>query len=123
MFFQLAAHDDTLFLPVPSPQPAARATALPSPAARSGPAQPEALTERQVEVFRLLANSLTKPQIAERLTLNFHTVNAHVRSIYAKVGGRRLFAPRRHSLRAGTRAGVTVPHRMLSTCRALASSC
>jgi ATP/maltotriose-dependent transcriptional regulator MalT len=47
---------------------------------------PESLTRREVEIFRLLASGLTKSQIAEQLTISFHTVSAHVRSIYAKVG-------------------------------------
>jgi DNA-binding NarL/FixJ family response regulator len=38
-----------------------------------------------VEVLRLLAQGMTNPQIAERLILSLHTVNAHVRSIYTKL--------------------------------------
>jgi DNA-binding NarL/FixJ family response regulator len=84
--FPVAAHDDALSLPPASHQSAAAGIVPSGPATPSSPSLPEALTEREVEVFRLLASGLTKPQIAERLTLSFHTVNAHVRSIYAKLG-------------------------------------
>lgn len=46
---------------------------------------PEGLTAREVEVLRLLAQGMTIPQIAKRLILSAHTVNAHVRSIYMKL--------------------------------------
>jgi predicted ATPase/DNA-binding CsgD family transcriptional regulator len=75
-----------LSLPPAAQQPAGTGGPSPSLATHAGPSLPEALTEREVEVFRLLANGLTKPEIAKRLTLSFHTVNAHVRSIYAKLG-------------------------------------
>ena len=44
------------------------------------------LTKREVEVLRLLAEGLADAQIAERLSVSVRTVNAHVRSIYSKVG-------------------------------------
>jgi predicted ATPase/DNA-binding CsgD family transcriptional regulator len=59
---------------------------------------PEGVTGRELEIFRLLANGLTNPQIAERLTISFHTVNAHVRSIYAKVGVSSRSAATRYAL-------------------------
>ncbi len=49
------------------------------------PVYPAGLTAREVEVLRLLAQGMTNPQIAERLILSLHTVNAHVRSIYNKL--------------------------------------
>ncbi|HET8844456.1 MAG TPA: tetratricopeptide repeat protein [Ktedonobacteraceae bacterium] len=103
---QLLAHDDASTIPsfaqeatptdllqpgtptiVSSPPlQGATPTILPQPAmATAGsPQAPEELTERELEVFRLLASGLTKPQIARQLCISFHTVNAHVRSIYAK---------------------------------------
>jgi DNA-binding NarL/FixJ family response regulator len=44
------------------------------------------LTAREVEVLRLLATGLTDAQIAEQLVLSLHTVHAHLRTIYSKLG-------------------------------------
>jgi DNA-binding CsgD family transcriptional regulator len=46
---------------------------------------PAGLTEREVEVLRLVARGLTNVEVAERLTVSRHTVNMHLRSIYAKL--------------------------------------
>ncbi len=45
----------------------------------------EGLTAREVQVLRLLAEGLTDQQIADRLVLSKRTVQAHLRSIYAKL--------------------------------------
>jgi DNA-binding NarL/FixJ family response regulator len=37
-------------------------------------------------VLRLLVAGLTYGQIAGRLTVSFHTVHAHLRAIYSKLG-------------------------------------
>ncbi len=50
------------------------------------PKYPNALTHREVEVLRLVAEGLTDAGIAERLSLSTHTIHAHLRSIYAKLG-------------------------------------
>jgi DNA-binding CsgD family transcriptional regulator len=64
--------------------PPARAGAdpqqLPSPSALYE------LTEREVEVLRLVARGLTDVQVAELLVISPRTVNAHLRSIYSKLG-------------------------------------
>ena len=44
------------------------------------------LTAREVEVLRLVATGLTDAQVAEKLFISLRTVNAHLRSIYAKLG-------------------------------------
>jgi DNA-binding CsgD family transcriptional regulator len=49
-------------------------------------ALPDDLTGREVEVLRLVAEGLSDQQIAERLVLSIRTVQAHVRSIYSKLG-------------------------------------
>jgi predicted ATPase/DNA-binding CsgD family transcriptional regulator/tetratricopeptide (TPR) repeat protein len=46
---------------------------------------PGRLTTREMEVLRLVAQGMTNSQVAERLILSLHTVNAHVRSIYGKL--------------------------------------
>lgn len=70
--------DDLQTIPHPpdsAPAPAASVSA-------SGPA----LTAREMEVMRLLAQELSNPQIAERLVISRRTVDAHLRSIYDKLG-------------------------------------
>ncbi|HEY6410263.1 MAG TPA: response regulator transcription factor, partial [Ktedonobacteraceae bacterium] len=46
---------------------------------------PEGLTEREVEVLRLVARGWTDAQIAEELVISTRTVNAHLTSIYRKI--------------------------------------
>src|SRR5712691_5743506 len=50
------------------------------------PIYPNELTEREVEVLRLLAQGLTNAQLAEQLILSPYTVQAHLRSIFSKLG-------------------------------------
>jgi len=45
----------------------------------------EPLTEREVDVLRLLESSLSVPEIAEELYIAASTVRSHTRSIYAKL--------------------------------------
>jgi DNA-binding CsgD family transcriptional regulator len=58
-------------------------------------AWPAGLTDREVEVLRLLTTGLSNKQIARRLTLSPKTVGHHVEHIYAK-------------LEVSTRAGATL---------------
>jgi predicted ATPase/DNA-binding CsgD family transcriptional regulator len=63
--------------------------AAPPAAAMVHPAQsttPEELTAREAEVLRLVAAGLSNQEIAERLTVSVYTVQAHLRSIYGKLG-------------------------------------
>jgi LuxR family maltose regulon positive regulatory protein len=72
------------------PEPAAPATA---PAGRAAgvvraDVSPlvESLSERELEVLRLLDTSLSVPEIAEKLVVSASTVRSHVKSIYGKLG-------------------------------------
>jgi DNA-binding CsgD family transcriptional regulator len=50
------------------------------------PASLGELSAREVEVLRLVARGLTDAQVAESLVISPRTVNAHLRSIYSKLG-------------------------------------
>jgi len=70
------------------------------------PSLPAGLTERELEVLRLLAAGRTKPQIAAGLVISPSTVQTHTVRIYAKCGvwtraGLAMFAMR-HGLAART---------------------
>jgi HD-GYP domain-containing protein (c-di-GMP phosphodiesterase class II)/DNA-binding CsgD family transcriptional regulator len=56
---------------------------------------PAGLTEREVEVLRLIARGLNLKQAAERLVISEHTVRHHLESVYGKAG-------------VSSRAGVTL---------------
>jgi LuxR family maltose regulon positive regulatory protein len=45
----------------------------------------EPLSEREMEVLRLLSTHLTRPEIAQQLYLSENTVRSHVRNIYGKL--------------------------------------
>lgn len=47
---------------------------------------PERLSDRELEVLRLLAGDLDGPGIARHLVVSVHTVRTHTKSIYAKLG-------------------------------------
>lgn len=68
---------------------------------------PAGLTDRQLEVLRLLARGLTNGEIATQLVLSVRTVDRHVAEILAKLGvtSRRQVAARAEAL------GIAVPRR------------
>jgi non-specific serine/threonine protein kinase len=80
--------------------------AIPHPPAPARAAPPSAsgasLTTREIEVLRLLAQDLSNPQIAERLVVSRRTVDAHLRSIYDKLGVR----SRDAAIRVATEQGL-----------------
>jgi LuxR family maltose regulon positive regulatory protein len=54
----------------------------------AGPSVPggEGLSEREVEVLRLLATDLTGPEIARRLFVSVNTLRTHTKHIFTKLG-------------------------------------
>ena len=61
-----------------------------TPATSTTPATPaplpDRLSDRELEVLRLLAGDLDGPGIARHLVVSVHTVRTHTKSIYAKLG-------------------------------------
>jgi predicted ATPase/DNA-binding CsgD family transcriptional regulator len=58
-------------------------TSLPS--FKPAPTSNEGLTRREIDVLRLLAQSMTNSRIAETLIISSSTVDTHIRSIYNKL--------------------------------------
>jgi non-specific serine/threonine protein kinase len=73
--------DDLRSIPHP-PEP----VSVPATTAASPSVFGTSLTARELELLRLLAQDLSNPQIAERLVVSRRTVDAHLRSIYDKLG-------------------------------------
>jgi HD-GYP domain-containing protein (c-di-GMP phosphodiesterase class II) len=73
---------------------------------RQHPANPAGLTEREIEVLRLIARGRSNRQVASALVISAKTVGSHVEHIYAKAGvstraGAALFAMEHGLLDAG----------------------
>lgn len=45
----------------------------------------EPLTEREIDVLKLIAEGMSNPEIAEKLVLSVGTVKTHVKHIYGKL--------------------------------------
>src|SRR5712691_930431 len=68
----------------------------------ANPAEPlvELLTRREREILALLAEGLTGPEIAERLSLGISSVKSHTQHLYGKLGAssKRQAVTRAHQL-------------------------
>ena len=51
----------------------------------AGPRSPSPLTHREREILRLMVDGLTKKQIADQVILSYHTIDTHIKNIYAKL--------------------------------------
>jgi NarL family two-component system response regulator LiaR len=67
----------------------------------SAPENPEALTDRETEVLRLLARGKANKQIASELFVEEKTVKAHVSGILRKLGVRSRTQAALHAVRTG----------------------
>ena len=72
--------------------------------------RPGGLSEREVEVARLVAAGFSNPEIAEQLVISRRTAEHHVQHIYAKVGG--LEPGRAGAVRARARARLRTALKM-----------
>jgi predicted ATPase/DNA-binding CsgD family transcriptional regulator len=59
------------------------------------------LSPRELDVLRLLAEGISDIQIAERLFLSKHTINAHLRNVYSKLGVTSRSAATRYAIEQG----------------------
>jgi predicted ATPase/class 3 adenylate cyclase/DNA-binding CsgD family transcriptional regulator len=71
--------------PVTIPTAVPAGTSTVSPASKA-PTYSDGLTNREVEVLRLVAQGLTNEQVAEQLIISPRTVNTHLTSIFSKIG-------------------------------------
>jgi predicted ATPase/DNA-binding CsgD family transcriptional regulator len=62
---------------------------------------PDGLTGREVEVLKLIAQGLSDVEVASRLHLSRHTVNAHLHSIYGKLNVNSRTAATRYAVEQG----------------------
>lgn len=69
--------------PIKAPLPAPSRT---PPQTLADGTYPDDLTEREVEVLRLLSSGMSNTLIAGQLNLSVNTVQAHLRTIYSKIG-------------------------------------
>jgi DNA-binding CsgD family transcriptional regulator len=82
--------------------PDSRAVAPVPPAEGSGTREHlDGLTDREAGVLRVVAEGLTNAQVAKRLHLSEHTVAAHLRSIFRKIGVESRSAATRYALEHG----------------------
>lgn len=54
--------------------------------AAQGSPQPMSLTDREIDVLRLIAKGYTAPEASELLGISAHTVTSYIRDIYRKLG-------------------------------------
>ena len=86
-----------------------RASARPDRRRRGGLVDP--LSDRELDVLRLLASELSGPEIARHLVVSLNTVRTHTKNIYAKLGvgsrrdGRPASRRARPAVAASRRAG------------------
>jgi DNA-binding NarL/FixJ family response regulator len=84
---RVVAAGDALLAPSVTRRLLERFATLPDPDRDSGPPPAlQALTERELEVLRLLASGRSNAELAERLFLSEATVKTHVSSILRKLG-------------------------------------
>lgn len=65
------------------------------------PESPEALTERETEVLRLLAQGLSNKEIAQHLVIGERTVKTHVSNVLAKLNVASRTQAALHAIRIG----------------------
>ena len=62
----------------------------------------EPLSERELEVLKLLGTELSGPEIADRLSVSLNTLRTHTKNIYSKLG----VSSRRAAIRRAEELGL-----------------
>jgi LuxR family maltose regulon positive regulatory protein len=62
----------------------------------------EPLSERELDVLKLLGTELSGPEIADRLSVSLNTLRTHTKNIYSKLG----VSSRRAALRRAEEIGL-----------------
>lgn len=70
-----------------------------------GPRLVEPLSERELEILRLLATELSGPEIANHLVVSLNTVRTHTKNVFAKLG----VNSRRAAVRRGEELALLTP--------------
>ncbi len=91
--------------PTSDGRPAGRVT-------RPGPGLVEPLSERELDVLRLLRSELNGPAVARELHVSVNTLRTHTRNIYAKLGVNSRRAAVRHAEELGLLGNHQVTHHM-----------
>ena len=73
-----------------------------APAAAAVPSSDEGLSDRELEVLRLLATELTGPEIARHLFVSVNTLRTHTKHVFTKLD----VNTRRAAVRRGTELGL-----------------
>lgn len=85
----VSAYSHTPSLPpliAPSPVPQRPISSLQSPVSNLQPLLVEPISERELEVLRLIAAGLSNQQIADKLVVTLATVKKHINNLYGKLG-------------------------------------
>ena len=51
----------------------------------TSPTTPETLTERQIIILRYISQGFSSKEIAQKLSISYHTVTTHIKTIYKKL--------------------------------------
>jgi non-specific serine/threonine protein kinase len=82
----IVALAESIVRSVLAPSPTVESATALSPHSHAGSIFPAGLTPREVEVLKLVAAELTNEQAASHLSVTPRTINAHLTSIYRKIG-------------------------------------
>lgn len=91
MFVPLLAHHPGIAARWPSPPGSSQGNPVVTTVQRAADELPDPLTEREQDVLRFIATSLSPAEIADEMCLSVNTVKTHLAAIYRKlaVGGRK----------------------------------